>query len=511
MENYKIDYEILNYTKYHNRLNRIINNPNNRFEVHTHSPLGQSTCGFPIEHYSIGKGWMHIVYMAGTHGNEIISVDYITQLMENIALGNGGYQDFDPNLFTLDFIPCQNPEGFFTTTYALDYLMKEMDSLQIEKFCKRYWFLYREDDINVKGINIILTSFCNDILKEENVYIVEQFWNENKNNQITPEHVISFLSEITKKDVSLIREYIIKKWHEILEEKESIPAFKYHQRFFKGVSLDCIPVIDEKHKKLKKSLEKIYQKNKFPIETLANFFANGNGVNLNDNNKYLYNIYQEKRTKGQNIYGNLRENNLLKSIPSPLGCPNYNLNQVFKYEPENEALLNYLESLNNQNENYAFFNIHSTGGLIYLYPVEEKDEDKAHKTGVTRDFKFYINNRIATEYTKEIGRVYKKYTSKYDPYKTMPFPDKITGIGDILRRLYPSSFMIELSKMGGNPIGPYGNKENNFTLTMIANMEANKKALKVIKEIAHLYNISYFMYYDEQERVHYEKKTSFKK
>ena len=110
---YNIRYEILDYNSYYERLASIVNNSQNRFSVTRHEPIGQSKCGFDIEHFSIGTGPMHIVYMGGAHGNEIISVDYVTQLMENIALGNGDYETFDPSIFTLDFIPCQNPEGFF--------------------------------------------------------------------------------------------------------------------------------------------------------------------------------------------------------------------------------------------------------------------------------------------------------------------------------------------------------------------------------------------------------------
>ena len=64
--------------------------------------------------------------MGGAHGNEIISVDFVTQLMQNLALGNN-FDNFDPEIFTIDFIPVQNPEGFAVTTYALDSVMKKYD------------------------------------------------------------------------------------------------------------------------------------------------------------------------------------------------------------------------------------------------------------------------------------------------------------------------------------------------------------------------------------------------
>ena len=57
---------------------------------------------------------------------------------------------------------------------------------------------------------------------------------------------------------------------------------------------------------------------------------------------------------------------------------------------------------------------------------------------------------------------------------------KITGIGDLLREEYPYAFLLELSKMGGNPLGPYGDI-NNYNLTMICNMEALMSLLNMFK------------------------------
>ena len=55
---------------------------------------------------------------------------------------------------------------------------------------------------------------------------------------------------------------------------------------------------------------------------------------------------------------------------------------------------------------------------------------------IERNFQFYINNRLATEYTNTTGKVYELYTGKNTPYKTQGYPSKITGIGDVLRKNY---------------------------------------------------------------------------
>ena len=46
-------------------------------------------------------------------------------------------------------------------------------------------------------------------------------------------------------------------------------------------------------------------------------------------------------------------------------------------------------------------------------------------------------------------------------YEIMPKGKMITGIGDLLREKYRNAYLLELSKMGGNPIGPYGDRKNN--------------------------------------------------
>ena len=504
MKNYDIKYEILEYKKFYDRLNNIVNNPENKYEVKKLKPLGQTKCGFDIEHYSIGSGPMHVVYMGCAHGNEIISTDYVTQLMANIALGNGAYQDFDPNVFTLDFIPCQNPEGFFTTTYALNSVMKDMTDKEIEAFSKKYWASYREDDINVTSINSIIRFFCEEFaLSVATDNLIKLFWKSSINQEITMDYLISFLETNCHIERQAIENIVEEKWQEKLKGKNVIPAKKLHHQMFEGITLDCIPAIDEKHIRLKEALTKMYSTGKFPLETLANFFSNASGVNLNDNNEYYYNELKERVSKEGTVYANLRDNNLSKSIPGPVGMPSASLEEPFEYAPENKALLDFLAQQDKKNENYAFFNIHGTGGLFYLYPVFEDDLEQAHKEGVTRDFTFLINNRLATEYTRAIGREYEEKTGTNSPYKTMGYPDRVTGVGDLLRKTYTSSFILELSKMGGNPIAPYGDREGNYNLTMTSNMRANNHLLKTILTISHLYESSYTMSYYEEGKVHY--------
>ena len=180
MSKYKIDYEILTLEKLQKRLEKIISNPENKFKVTKLENIGYTTCGFSIEHYSIGNGPFHVTYMGGAHGNEIISVDFVTQLMQNLALGNN-FDNFDPDIFTIDFIPVQNPEGFAVTTYALDSVMKNMTEEEIEKFSKTYWTVFREDDQNVLKIDKLLKT----ISEEFNTFVdINSFWINFQNNNL---------------------------------------------------------------------------------------------------------------------------------------------------------------------------------------------------------------------------------------------------------------------------------------------------------------------------------------
>lgn len=502
MSNYEIKYEILDYNKFYSRLDSICNNPNNKFKVERLDPIGQTKCGFDIEHFQIGNGPIHIVYMGGCHGNEIIGVDYCTQLMNNIALGLGEYESFDPNLYSIEFIPCQNPEGFFTTTYALSSHMKDMNDEEIEKFSKQYYLAYRQDDVEAGLVNNIFKTFKEEINPNINYDIQREFANLYRNKAFGVKEIIAYLLlKNNNQQEEAIKSMVTTKWAEKkLDLDYCIPAIKHHQSMFSDLTFDCIPEFDEKHRRLKESLMELYKNGDFPIGTLASFFSNGSGVNLNDNNiPYYEELRQQTQLQGE-VFSKMRTSNLSKSIPGPIGTANISLDEPFQYAEENQAMLDYLEKT--QDDNYVFMNCHGTGGLFYLYPIAEDDMEKAHTEGTERRLQFYINNRLATEYTKATGDVYEEHTGKNDPYKSMDHPDRITGVGDVLRQKYLASFLLELSKMGGNPLAPYGDRNGNYFLTMKANFRANAKMMKTILEVRHLYDMTYTMQY-EGNRVKY--------
>lgn len=500
---YNIKYEILDYDKLNQRLIDMCYNCDAINPITQHEPLGYSKCGFPINHFSIGNGFKHVVYMGGAHGNEIIGVDYLTQLMLNMSLGLGAYREFDFSEFTVDFIPLQNPEGFYITTYALKDIMKDMTESEIEKFCRDYYLQYQQDDIYASTINTSINNLCKEYAIESSSELRELFWNRFRNKEISFEDLLVFLKENTLVDASEIDESIKRTWDlKHVSINTIIPSYKLHNKIFDNVSTDCIPLRDEKHKRLKECVDKLYENNEFPIGTLANFFSNASGVNLNENNEYFFNVVRNRIIDGKHVYGNTRDNNLRRDIPGPIGSSNYDMNANFRYEPENEAIFRFLEVQNSLQQYFSFVNCHATGGLLYIYPYNSQSEldDKSKP----RDFTFYINSRLATEYTQEIGRVYEEYRGMNEPYKIGNHPKEMNGVGDILRKKYIASFLLELSKNVGNPIGPYCDVNDNYKLTMISNMEANAKMMKTILELYYLYNTSYEMSYDNKGMVKYK-------
>ena len=361
---YNIKYELLNYDKLMKRLNDILNNKKNIFQVIKHKPIGFSSCNFPIDHYSIGHGKKHIIYFAGCHGNEIIGVDFVTQLMNNLALGKGNFQNFPDNIYTVDFIPLLNPEGFYITTYALSSVTSNLNDQKLEEFCERYFLAYKKDDQVIKNINNLIKDVC----KKMNIInisdeVINKFWLYYHDYEIiTKYNLLNFfkLYIIDNENINKIIDELMTLYF----NNDRINIIKEHQNIFNNISLDVIPNIDNNHQILKNKLKVMYQNNLFPISTLANFYANSNGVNLNDNNPYYYDYFKKRLIREKEIYAKGRENNILISLPSPIGMPNYDMNKPFKYENENKALLNFFQNYQNSDEYFMSFNCHSTGGLL---------------------------------------------------------------------------------------------------------------------------------------------------
>lgn len=122
--------------------------------------LGITKLGYPLTHITIGNGPKDLFIVGGTHSNEIIAVDVISQFLSKMD------EEFDKNLLndvTLHIIPIQNPEGY----KVLDSLMNEINDylnltgITLQDFTNEYYTNYRTDsliNISFREMNKFMTD-----------------------------------------------------------------------------------------------------------------------------------------------------------------------------------------------------------------------------------------------------------------------------------------------------------------------------------------------------------------
>ena len=372
--NYILDYELIN-----DKLQNLKNLKKNKSV--------KTRFGYEIPYYIYGSGSKHIVFVGGTHGSEIISVDFVLNLMDEISNKKNIFKDFDSSDYTFHFIPVHNPEGFIVSTSAIrTKISRDMPLSECEKICKEYYLKYKIDDINV---------------------------NNDKNDR----------------------------------------SLKEHQKMFKNATYECIPDI---HPKLKDSIKNIFSNDKLPPGSMICYRANGIGIELNRNTIFNHGLEDIKNKR--EVYATNRYNNILNTIPGPIGIPCNNIDN-FEYEIENIFLYKLLDNLDKENKLSCCFLFHGTGGEIYYKPIMTLDK-KEYKKKLKENYK--------------IAKIYQKYTD----YKFMDNKDKIFESFDgFLRTAFKKTLLIELSKMGGNPIGPYGDIKNNYIPTINNNLIAIRNIL----------------------------------
>ena len=140
---------ILSYEEVLENLNNITDNPNTINQIIKQKPIGYSSFGYPISYYTFGNGVNNIVITGATHGNEIITTDFIIQLMKEISDGNTKFSFLNKNNYKLHFIPLLNPEGYIITTSAISQLITpDMSEHKIQEVITEYNKKYEEDDMN---------------------------------------------------------------------------------------------------------------------------------------------------------------------------------------------------------------------------------------------------------------------------------------------------------------------------------------------------------------------------
>ena len=368
--------------------------------------LGKTEHGLGIKHYTIGEGDQDIVITAATHGSEIITTDFVIQLMEEMSDNKEEWNNILKN-FTIHFVPMLNPEGYLISTSAIRKLIpRDMPQEEAERICRQYYMAYKEDDI------------------------------------------------------------------------KEVANVKRHQAMFEGIDATCIP---EKYASIRESVKEIFKKYPdLPKWCLHIWSANANGIDIQANSEY--NPKNRKILENKTLYMSpLRYNNIDISHPGPINCP-FDKEKGFKIERETEAISDLLNELNEKGTLFAYLNYHSTGGVVFQRPAVLPDNLKIPEEEMSK--KEIINYMFAKLYSDKTYKNTgiddegkdKREISKYT-IKTQSAP--ATSSNDIFRIMYPKDLLIELSGMGGNPIGPYGDMKGNYTNAIRSNLDAVKYTLKV--------------------------------
>ncbi len=131
----------------------------------------------------------------------------------------------------------------------------------------------------------------------------------------------------------------------------------------------------------------------------------------------------------------------------------------------------------------AYLNYHSTGGLIYQRPANiPSDLLKNNNLELSAEENTITNYLLSRLYSE---KTYKNDNDKENThYMVLKGENSISTSNDYNRLIYPGNILIELSGMGGNPIGPYGDIKGNYTNLMKSNLGAFEYLLKV-NELAH--------------------------
>ena len=458
-----VRYELFDYFSYRERLKKLLCDESLLELGVARQVLGKSTYGYDIDCITIGNGNKHLFVVGGTHGCEMISVDFVTQFIGEVK----NFIHFDPNEFKLFIIPLQNPEGFVISTDSLSVVKNDFHNQSYE-----YYLRYKIDNIIVRGIRDF-NKFVKEINEDSfnvSMYLdkFKKFLNTNfwwkKLKEVVPgidqfifkvnhlenidnyvylkEFLISICNdilfdvdnvnnEILMQIMSSLRNYFANSnlW-DIIDDKSFI---RFHQAMFKNVSFDNIS-----NQFLSTNVRNMYNTYGHPLGSQVTFYATGIGINLNANHKLNPGINAIKN--GKDVFGGGARNNIHNYVPGPLGVPCRDVYH-FEYAVENKVLYDLIKSSYDSGNYIGTLLYHGTGGIIYYKPYNDLMRDERYR---------YFNT-----YNKNMASIYEINTG----YSLVNNSDT-TGYGDLLRRTFPGVLMIELSKMGGNPIAPYGDKNN---------------------------------------------------
>lgn len=432
-------------------------------------PLGKTTYNYPIDMIQIGHGEKEIFIVGGTHSSEVIGTDFITQLIGQLP----NMEDYDPNKLTLKIIPIQNPEGFDVVEQAYS----NIDEPELEKKGKEFFTRYKIDNIIygiAREINELnpkdLQNLKQLIAKSERweklqkvipkVRDLVQIINESSNYI----DLLSALRNASSKLGESIEDIYIKHFIEILisGQNEIGPRIdttkmpKLYQKMFENVEVSNLQI---RSPQMKEKLKEAYALH--PKGSIIGHDSTGIFINLNAN--HLLSPGIEIIQKGKEKYMTGAKSNIRNYIIGPNGLPCVDVDN-FEYSIENQILYELLRKSNDEGKYLATFLYHGTGGLIYYMPHEPLMKKETYDEFVD------YNTKLVEAYNNGIVQ------SGNVQYKPQNLSDT-TGFGDELSRTFKGVLMVELSRMGGNPIAPYGDREN-INRTINENISALNSVFK---------------------------------
>lgn len=186
---------------------------------------------------------------------------------------------------------------------------------------------------------------------------------------------------------------------------------------------------------LRDSVNKILEECKLDSSVLPIWSSNGMGIDINANS--IHEFENMKIFKDKSKFGKLRYNDIPVNRPSPHA---YSGEEPFDRRcPENLALYNFVNTIYNKGSLKLFISYHSTGAEIYGYP-DKRLTTKNQFNIISNGIDYY---RVLTNYTPVNEK--KKY-----------------GVMDYYRIKLENTvtLTIELSRLSGNPIGPFSNLKN---------------------------------------------------
>lgn len=478
-------YQKLNYSRYQEKLKKLEIDPKLQKLGLKKIKVGTSVYGYDLDLITVGFGEKELFLVGGTHGSEVIGVDFLLHFLEQLP----NLDNFDPNLIKIVVMPLQNPEGFDISSNTY----KNIDDEIFKEKSYEYYLRYRTDSIIVNANNSF-NKFIHDMKKDRDMITASQFlkcfknfihnndaWKRLEGNLVIPEMVIfnqlvsslenvdsyqdlqfkliqicnKTLEKISNEKLSSNFAYFFinelknvfsrsSLWEDI--EKATFP--KLYQKMFDKSSFDGVL-----SKKMALDVEEMYKVYNHPKGSQIGHDSTGVGINLNANHILspgILNKNEDKIVLGPGVKSNIKN-----YLPGPLGVPSLD-RENFSFAVENIILHDLLSSSYQTGNFLGCLLYHGTGGLIYYEPYQDLMDENTYQD-------FY-------QYNEELANIYHDNTD----YKLLHISDT-TGYGDLLRRTFPGVLMIELSKMGGNPIGPYGDPNNIYRV-----FEDNTRALNSI-------------------------------